>query len=73
MHGEVNAITNCANSQPFDPSKWHDYTLYTTAEPCPMCQGAIEWSHIGRVVYGTSIPFLMDHGWGQIGIRSHEV
>ncbi len=27
-------------------------TLYTSAEPCAMCSGAIYWSGIGRVVYG---------------------
>ena len=36
----------------FDPSQ---LVLYTTAEPCPMCQGAISWSGIGTVVSGTSI------------------
>ena len=29
-----------------------DCTLYTTAEPCAMCSGAIYWAGIGRVVYG---------------------
>lgn len=27
-------------------------TLYSSAEPCVMCAGAIFWSAIGRVVYG---------------------
>lgn len=27
-------------------------TLYTSAEPCAMCSGAIYWAGIGRVVFG---------------------
>ncbi len=27
-------------------------TLYTSAEPCAMCAGAIYWAGIGQVVYG---------------------
>jgi len=27
-------------------------TLFTSAEPCAMCAGAIYWAGIGRVVYG---------------------
>jgi tRNA(adenine34) deaminase len=29
-------------------------TLYASAEPCPMCAGAIFWSGVGRVVFGLS-------------------
>jgi tRNA(Arg) A34 adenosine deaminase TadA len=29
-------------------------TLYTSAEPCCMCSGAIYWCNIGRVVYALS-------------------
>ena len=28
-----------------------DCTLYTTAEPCAMCSGAIYWGNLGRLVY----------------------
>lgn len=28
-------------------------TLYVTVEPCIMCAGALGWSQISRVVYGT--------------------
>ena len=27
-------------------------TLYTSAEPCAMCSGAIYWAGIGRIVFG---------------------
>ena len=29
-------------------------TLYSSAEPCAMCAGAIHWAGIGRLVYGLS-------------------
>jgi len=29
-------------------------TIYSSAEPCAMCAGAIYWAGIGRVVYGLS-------------------
>jgi tRNA(Arg) A34 adenosine deaminase TadA len=29
-------------------------TVYSSAEPCAMCAGAIYWASIGRVVYGLS-------------------
>src|SRR6202171_3766157 len=31
-----------------------DATLYSSAEPCAMCAGAIYWAGIGRLVYGFS-------------------
>lgn len=30
------------------------YTLYSFAEPCVMCSGAIHWSRISRAVFGIS-------------------
>ncbi|MGJ5003758.1 nucleoside deaminase [Bradyrhizobium sp. HKCCYLRH2060] len=35
-------------------------TLYSSAEPCAMCAGAIYWAGIGRVVYGLSEGRLRD-------------
>ena len=29
-------------------------TIYTSAEPCAMCSGAIYWAGLGRLVYGLS-------------------
>ncbi len=70
-HGEIDALNRLVAAEPgFDGSR---LVLYTTAEPCPMCQGAILWSGIGAVVFGTSIRFLMDTGWRQIDIAADEV
>ena len=35
-------------------------TLYSSAEPCAMCAGAIYWAGIGRLVYGLSEHRLRD-------------
>ena len=35
-------------------------TLYSTAEPCAMCSGAIYWANIGRVVYGMTEKRLLE-------------
>ncbi|NTV91410.1 MAG: nucleoside deaminase [Clostridiales bacterium] len=35
-------------------------TLYTTAEPCAMCSGAIYWANIGRVVFGMTEKKLLE-------------
>ncbi|MCF6242828.1 MAG: nucleoside deaminase, partial [Bacteroidales bacterium] len=32
----------------------NECTLYVTLEPCMMCAGALNWSQIGRIVYGAS-------------------
>jgi len=39
-------------SKRFDRHLLAGATLYTSAEPCAMCAGAIYWAGIGRVVYG---------------------
>ena len=70
-HGEIDAIHRCALEHA--GIDWSRLTLYTTAEPCPMCQGAILWAGIPRVVFGTSIRHLQALGWHQIGIDSAEV
>lgn len=35
-------------------------TLYTTAEPCAMCTGAIYWANIGRVVFAMTERRLLE-------------
>ena len=50
-HAEMQAITAAMTTL------WGKYlnecTIYVTVEPCVMCGGALAWSQIGRVVYGT--------------------
>jgi tRNA(Arg) A34 adenosine deaminase TadA len=70
-HGEIDAINRLAALQPeFEGSR---LVLYTTAEPCPMCQGAIQWAGIETVVFGASIRFLQQLGWKQIDISAQEI
>jgi tRNA(Arg) A34 adenosine deaminase TadA len=70
-HGEIDAINQLVLFK--SEIDGRNLVLYTTAEPCPMCQGAILWSGIETVVFGTSIRFLQDTGWPQIDIRAEEV
>ena len=53
-HAEMLAITAAENHT--GGKYLPDCTLYVTVEPCPMCAGALGWSHIGRIVYGTEDP-----------------
>ena len=52
---------------------WSGLRLYTTAEPCCMCQAAILWAGIPEVFFGTSMDTLLRLGWNQIGIPAEEV
>jgi len=47
--------------------------LYTTAESCPMCAGAIVWARIPKLYYGASIPFLAANGQWQIDVRAETI
>jgi tRNA(Arg) A34 adenosine deaminase TadA len=38
-------------SKQFSPAELSSCTLYSSAEPCAMCAGALYWAGIGRVVY----------------------
>jgi tRNA(Arg) A34 adenosine deaminase TadA len=71
LHGEIDAIHRCALSCP--GIDWRALTLYSTAEPCPMCAAAVLWAGIPRVVFGTSIGTLVEKGWHQIDIPAEEV
>jgi len=51
-HAEINAIRKA--SQKLNNFNLSQCTLYTTCQPCPMCLGAILWSHIDVVYYGAT-------------------
>ena len=53
-HAEMQALT--AASEALGGKYLDQCTLYVTVEPCIMCAGAIGWSQMGRVVYGTAGP-----------------
>ena len=52
MHAET-GVTRRA-SQMYSKAYLWDCTLYTSAEPCCMCAGAIYWANIGRIVFAMS-------------------
>ena len=51
-HAEMNLLHRAV--QDFTPDVLTASTLYTSAEPCAMCAGAIFWSGISRLVFGLS-------------------
>ena len=51
-HAERLLATQACTTLP--PGILKTSTLYSSAEPCAMCAGAIYWAGIGRLVYGLS-------------------
>jgi tRNA(Arg) A34 adenosine deaminase TadA len=51
-HAERLACTEACTTQSTEVRR--QATLYSSAEPCAMCAGAIYWAGIGRLVYGLS-------------------
>jgi tRNA(Arg) A34 adenosine deaminase TadA len=54
MTGHAERLLATQASKEFDAEFLAGCTLYSSAEPCAMCAGAIYWAGIGRVVYGLS-------------------
>ena len=54
MTAHAERLLATAACKAFEPDELAECTLYSSAEPCAMCAGAIYWAGIGRVVYGLS-------------------
>lgn len=65
-HAEMLAITAAANA--LGAKYLDECTLYITLEPCPMCAGALEHAHIGKVVYAADDP---KNGYSRFGNMLH--
>ena len=63
-HAELRLISSyCNESKLFDLT---DITIYSCAEPCVMCSGAIKWSGISRVVFGVPQAILQNVSGGRL-------
>lgn len=51
-HAEIVLLLDACTAYTFE--EMNRFTLYASAEPCPMCAAAIYWSGIGRLVFGLS-------------------
>lgn len=51
-HAEINAIRKA--SEKLNTNDLSDCTLYTSAEPCPMCLSAIIWANIKEIYYSNT-------------------
>jgi tRNA(Arg) A34 adenosine deaminase TadA len=80
-HGEIEALRNCStivgqiygSSYITNKTFWHELSLYTTGEPCPMCMSAIRFTALKEVIYATSIEYLHDHNWPQISLFTRDI
>lgn len=58
-HAEMLALWEIQKKSNLDSRKW---SIYCTTKPCIMCLGAIYWSGIRTVIYGTDIIVLKEKG-----------
>ncbi|WP_455921183.1 nucleoside deaminase [Pseudomonas putida] len=58
QHAELVAVASATKR--LSPDELALCTLYTSAEPCCMCAGAVYWTGVGRVVYALSEHALLN-------------
>ncbi len=71
LHGEMDALNRYFASDRNVPLE--RLQLYTTAEPCPMCAGALYWARIPKVIFGTKVGTLKRLDWDQIDVPAVEL
>ncbi|MEJ1978571.1 MAG: nucleoside deaminase [Acetobacteraceae bacterium] len=59
-HGEIEAIRKACKAQ--GSFKLRDATLYTSAEPCPMCMAAAYWAGIKTIYYASTNADALEYG-----------
>ena len=59
-HGEIEAIRKACKAQ--GSFKLRDATLYTSAEPCPMCMAAAYWAGIKTIYYASTNEDALRYG-----------
>ena len=70
-HAETTAVRLA--SPRHDRATLAQATLYSSAEPCVMCAGAIFWAGIGRVVYGIDAVRLRHYRGERLDQRDAEL
>lgn len=69
-HAELLAIRKLATD--LKKTDLSGHKLYATCEPCSMCMSAAIWANIDELIYGCSIPEIVDH-IDQITLRAHSL
>ncbi len=59
-HGEMEAIREACKK--LGTFKLKGCTMYTSAEPCPMCAAASYWAGIERIYYGATVADALEYG-----------
>jgi len=68
-HAEIMAIRKACDA--LDSHDLTGCTLYTSCWPCPMCAGAVLWSHISHVYYAASPEDALSAGFNDKPFWDH--
>ena len=70
-HAEIMAIREACKN--LDTFILEGCTIYSSAEPCPMCEGAIKWARIDRVVYSATAEDVENGGFDDLKFKTSEI